>query len=149
MSANQTNKSRDLGLEAKSAGKFAIIGLLATGTHALVALLSLKGLGFHPYLANVTGFLVAFAVSFCGHHFWSFSHTRQEGQARRRILRFFIIALAGFALNSGVLTGWLQLTDWPESIGLLVSIAVVPAISFLFARFWAFRAGPASLDLVE
>lgn len=132
-------KRERLQREARSAGRFALVGAAATATHALVAMTALRGLGLQPHLANVCGFLIAFAVSFYGHHVWSFAHTREAGSAGRRMLRFLFVALAGFALNSGVLTGWLSLTDWPESLGLLISIAVVPAASFLLARFWAFR----------
>jgi hypothetical protein len=33
---------------------------------------------------------------------------------------------------------WLSLTPWPDLLGLMVSIAIVPALSFLGARLWAF-----------
>ncbi|WP_417687851.1 GtrA family protein [Roseibium sp.] len=130
--------------ETGTAVRFAIVGGVATATHALVAVALFES-GFLPALAaNVGGFLVAFIVSFLGHHFWSFAATRNEGEAGRRIRRFFILALSGFALNSGVLASWLQFTAWPESLGILFSIAIVPALTFLGARLWAFSSQESS-----
>lgn len=140
----QTRTRREtLRTETAAAGKFAIVGVLATVTHAVVAagLLQSGVLGAFP--ANICGFLVAFGVSFSGHYFWSFAHLRQQGKAVRSMTRFLVIALSGFALNSFVLALWLELTPWPDLFGLLVSIAIVPALSFLGARLWAFSHRPA------
>jgi putative flippase GtrA len=129
--------------ETAAAGKFAVVGVLATLTHAAVAggLLQTGALSAFP--ANICGFLVAFAVSFSGHYFWSFSHLRQDGTALKSMIRFLLIAVSGFALNSFVLVLWLSLTPWPDLLGLMVSIAIVPALSFLGARLWAFSHRPA------
>lgn len=126
--------------EAVMAFRFAVVGLAATLTHSAVAL-ALHSTGLLPALAaNVAGFLTAFSVSFTGHHFWSFAALCDPGRTASRMRRFFLLALAGFLINSGTLLGWLRLTNWPEDVGILVSIAIVPLLSFLGARFWAFKA---------
>lgn len=124
--------------EARTAGRFAIVGLVATGTHAVAALCLLEFGLLSAFPANICGFLVAFIVSFTGHHRWSFSGSLDEDRTGQRMRRFFVLAIAGFALNSGVLAAWLDLTAWPDSLGILVAIAVVPALTFLGARLWAF-----------
>lgn len=129
--------------EATTAIRFAIVGGAATATHAMVALVLLEARLLPALLANLGGFLVAFAVSFVGHHYWSFASARHPGAATRRMRRFFILAVSGFALNSGVLASWIGFTSWPENIGLLISIAVVPVLTFLGARLWAFAGHPA------
>ncbi|WP_289035277.1 GtrA family protein [uncultured Roseibium sp.] len=128
--------------EAGTAVRFAIVGGVATLTHSGVALLLLQSGLLPAFLANTGGFVIAFAVSFLGHHHWSFRTENSGAEAGRRMRRFFLLALAGFALNSSVLAGWLGLTSWPESLGILFSIAVVPALTFLGARLWAFSAKP-------
>ena len=50
--------------ETASAGKFAIVGVLATLTHATVAASLLKSGALPPLAANLCGYLVAFWVSF-------------------------------------------------------------------------------------
>ncbi|MCV0428987.1 MAG: GtrA family protein [Roseibium sp.] len=124
--------------ETAAAGKFAIIGVIATLTHAAVAAFLLETGVLTAFPANVCGFLVAFIVSFSGHYYWSFSHLRRDGTALKSMRRFLVIAASGFVLNSTVLVMWLNLTPWPDLLGLLFSIAIVPAFSFLGARLWAF-----------
>ncbi|MCK7612516.1 GtrA family protein [Roseibium sediminicola] len=137
------NHRQNLKRESAAAGKFALVGILATLTHAAVATGLLQSGTLPAFPANICGFLVAFGVSFSGHYFWSFAHLRQQGKALKSMTRFLVIALSGFALNSFVLALWLELTPWPDLFGLLVSIAIVPALSFLGARLWAFSHHPA------
>jgi len=136
-------RRKQLKTETASVGKFAVVGVLATLTHALVATGLLQSGLLSAFPANICGFLVAFGVSFSGHYFWSFAHLRREGTALKSMRRFLVIALSGFAVNSFVLALWLQLTPWPDMLGLLFSIAIVPALSFLGARLWAFSHRPA------
>lgn len=135
--------TRRIKTEAATALRFAIVGALATLTHAATALVFLNAGLLQAFPANIAGFLIAFIVSFSGHHFWSFAHLKDGASTRRRMRRFFLLALCGFALNSGILASWLALTDWPEAVGILISIAAVPVMTFLGARLWAFS-GPAS-----
>ena len=141
--------SRAVG-EILAASRFGIVGLAATGVHAGVALaLAMPGI-LPPLLANTAAFLTAFVVSFAGHHFWSFP---QDDKAKKRwkarLPRFFLIALLGFAANSGALASWLVFTDWPQSAGILFAIVLVPAVTFLGSRLWAFadtRIAPADAE---
>ncbi|MCX2725200.1 GtrA family protein [Roseibium salinum] len=134
---------RKLKTETAAVGKFAIIGVLATLTHAGVAATLLETGTLSAFPANLCGFLAAFGVSFSGHYFWSFAHLRRKGAVLKSMTRFLVIAVSGFLLNSTVLALWLGLTPWPDLIGLLFSIAIVPALSFLGARLWAFSHAPA------
>ena len=136
MTANPNRQT--LKTEANAAGKFALVGIAATLTHAVVAGFLLESGLLQAMLANLAGFIIAFGVSFAGHFYWSFSHLRQKKSALKAMLRFFLIAGAGFALNSSVLALWLKLTPWPDLLGLMVSIAIVPGLTFIAARFWAF-----------
>lgn len=131
-------RHRKIRTETAAVGKFAVVGILATLTHAGVATVLLESGTLSAFPANICGFLVAFGVSFSGHYFWSFSHLRRKGPALASMTRFLVIALSGFLLNSVILALWLELTPWPDLIGLLFSIAIVPALSFLGARLWAF-----------
>ncbi|WP_306141870.1 GtrA family protein [Roseibium sp. MMSF_3412] len=130
--------------EGAAVGKFAIVGVLATLTHAVVASVLFETGLLAVVPSNVSGFLAAFIVSFSGHYFWSFSHLRQAGTMLKSMTRFLIISVSGFALNSTILALWLAFAPWPEIYGLWLAIAVVPAFSFVGARLWAFTHQPAA-----
>ncbi|MEL7528148.1 MAG: GtrA family protein [Pseudomonadota bacterium] len=130
--------------EGAAVGKFAIIGVLATLTHAVVASVLFETGLLKVVPSNVCGFLAAFIVSFSGHYFWSFSHLRQAGTMLKSMAKFLIISVSGFALNSTILALWLAFAPWPEIYGLWLAIAVVPAFSFVGARLWAFKHHPAA-----
>jgi putative flippase GtrA len=117
--------------------RFAIVGIGATLTHMLAALALLHFLKVSPLTGNFIGFLVAFVVSFTGHYFWTFS---RPGKHRRALLRFFVTALAGFLINTMVLVALLADGRISETLSLAFAIAVIPAVTFLIGRFWAFRA---------
>jgi len=131
--------------EAGKAGRFAVVGAIATLVHTAVSLGLLQLGVLSAFPANIAGFLVAFCFSFAGHHFWSFADSRQDAKTTHRMRRFFVIALTGFLINSSVLTAWLALTPWPDSLGLLISIAIVPGLSFIGARFWAFSSSQSKI----
>lgn len=135
---------RKLRTELGSAGKFAIVGIAATLTHAAVATSLLESNILSAFPANTGGFISAFCVSFAGHYYWSFSHIRSERGMMRAMARFLVVALSGFALNTAILALWLQLTPWPELVGILFAIAIVPGLTFAAARLWAFSHKPQS-----
>lgn len=125
--------------ELLAASRFGIVGLAATGVHAGLALALAMPDILPPLLANTVAFLTAFGVSFVGHHLWSFPQDpASERRWQGRLPRFFLIAAAGFAANSGVLASWLAFTNWPESAGILIAIFIVPVVTFLGSRLWAF-----------
>lgn len=111
--------------------RFILVGGLATLVHILVAgtLLALSAL--RPYGANLVAFLVAFGVSYCGHRYLTFA---RQGS----ILRFFVVAIAGFALNNLLLTGLLAL-GLSAFLAIVVATALVPVFSYLASSLWAFR----------
>lgn len=121
--------------ELLTASRFAIVGAVATVVHMTVVWVLASAYAVQVFVANLAAFGCAFAFSFAGHHWWTF---RSSGSARRRLIRFSAIALAGFALNSVILSIvlWTGLLSPPNSA--LVAVAVVPAISFVFSRLWGF-----------
>jgi putative flippase GtrA len=106
--------------EARRITRFGLVGVAALLTHMAVAWLVLERLTGSPYAASLAGFLVAFCVSFLGHHHFTFA----GGQDYIRTLpRFFLVALSGFLA---------------KMVSMMVSILVIPALTYLAARLWAF-----------
>ena len=93
-------------------------------------------LGVSPLVANVVGFLLAFALSFMGHARWSFPATgRPVGPALRR---FALLSVAGFGLNEAVLRRRVDLDELDYRLALFVVIASLGIVKLLASKHWAF-----------
>ncbi|WP_299567657.1 GtrA family protein [uncultured Sulfitobacter sp.] len=120
--------------ELSRALRFALIGGAATLVHLGVAMAAL-GLGAGAFASNAVGFAVAFVAGLVGHFHFTFGLSGGFARAARR---YGVIACAGFAVNNGVLATLKTAGAIPEPVALALSILVVPAGTFLAARFWGF-----------
>ena len=99
---------------------FTAVGTTAAGLN-LGVVAGTVPLGVSPLVANVVGFLLAFALSFIGHARWSFPATgRPVGLALRR---FALLSVAGFALNEVCYAVALTWTELDYRLALFVVIA--------------------------
>ena len=120
--------------EARRITRFGIVGVAALLTHMAVAYLVLERLTGSAYAASLLGFLVAFCVSFLGHHHFTFA----EGQGYAKTLpRFLAVAVSGF-LASLVVLNAVAAYGLPKTVSLMLSILVIPALTYVAARLWAF-----------
>ena len=114
-----------------------MVGCAAAATHWLVVVLTVSGLNLPPLLANVAGWLIAFAVSFAGHYTLTFRHQKAPlGQALRR---FFLVSAAGFGINEAAYAVLLQATSLRYDILLALILVGIAVMTFFLGRLWAFR----------
>jgi putative flippase GtrA len=120
-------------------GRFVVVGCAAAAVHWSVVRGVVDGWAVAPLLANVLGWLVAFGVSFAGHHRWTFGDAPGR-DVRRSLPRFLLVSLAGFVVNEAtyaVLLGGLG--GWRYDIVLAVVLVAVAGLTFVASRLWAFR----------
>ncbi len=114
--------------------RFAVVGLLATAIHIAVALMVTSVFSLAPLTANLSGFCAAVAVSFWGHLRVTF---RVKEPQRQHFYRFVVLSLASLAVSSLITAIWTSLGgSMVVAMGLVALI--VPIMSFLAARLWAF-----------
>lgn len=118
------------------AGRFAVVGIVATFVHMLMAWTLIESTRLSPLLANLMAFLTAFVVSFTGHYHWTFQGAGSPWRAMRRL---FLISSSAFAINTLLLAGLLKSSWMSASVAAIVAAGIVPAISFLASRFWGFK----------
>jgi putative flippase GtrA len=117
-------------------GWFVAVGCGAAAVHWVVVVGLVSHGAWHPLAANVPGWLVAFGVSFAGHHLLTFrGHGTRPGSAAAR---FFIVSAGGFAMNEAayaLLLGWSR-----ERYDLLLAavLLAVAAGTYLLGRHWVF-----------
>jgi putative flippase GtrA len=115
---------------------FIVVGCAAAGVHFGVVVLLVTHAGWPPLVANVGGWLVAFGVSFAGHHRFSFH--RHTATLRSAAGRFFAISAAGFALNEAAYAALLHWGGLGYELGLALVLLAVAVATYGASRHWAF-----------
>ncbi len=114
--------------------KFGVVGLTATLTYSLVFMLALRVLLWSEQAGNLLGFVIAFSISWSGHYFWTF-----KASGFHTVPRFLITALCGYALNSFFVFVIITKLALPDFFVLPLMISITPTMTFLLARYWAFK----------
>lgn len=121
----------------QSASYFTFVGVVATTAHYFVAV-GLEFLQILPaLLANLIGFLVAFPLSFIGHH--RFSFPSQGRKVHLSLLRFFIVAVVGFSLNQLLIYFNLKLLEFSFCFMLGLAMVLIAISTYLLSRYWVFN----------
>jgi len=117
---------------------FVLVGVSASLVHWLVVIALVSQASWAPLVANVIGWLVAFVVSFTGHHQLTFRS--QHAELSKSLPRFFLISAFGFLINETSYAIALKNTDLPYELLLGVILIGVAVLTFIFSRLWAFAA---------
>lgn len=115
--------------------RFGIIGIAAACTQFAGVLFLVHFFYLNPYLANALAFLVAFQVSFQGHKFWTFS---SETEHSHTMPKYLVVALLSFCLNEGLYTYFLLRLNLNYSVALIIVLIIIPPVTFILSKFWAF-----------
>ncbi len=119
----------------REVGAFTAVGTSATAVN-LSTVAALVPLGVPPLVANVIGFLVAFAGSFVAHARWTFpAEGRNVGVA---LQRFAVVSLLGFAFTEAAYAGALEWTLVDYRLSLFLVILTLGALKLLASKHWAF-----------
>lgn len=127
--------------EGARVGWFIFVGCVAAALHFGVVVLLVTQAGLPPLLANVGGWLLAFGVSFAGHHHFSFPQHGAPVLAAAE--RFFAISATGFALNELAYAALLQWSGLRYELGLALVLLAVAVATYWASRHWAFLRSPA------
>lgn len=122
--------------EVLTISRFTLVGIAAACVHIGIVWTLITQLGIETLLANLFAFLTAFIVSFTGQYLWTFRSKRNWQSA---LIRFFLISLLGFTANNLVLITLLDMGFMSDSFAAVLSACVIPAVTYLAGRFWAFK----------
>jgi putative flippase GtrA len=124
---------------------FLAVGCAAAAVHWCAVVALVRHVGWPALLANVVGWLVAFVVSFTGHHCLTF---RGHGSSTTvSVRRFFMVSAFGFSINEAIyalLLGW----GWQRfDLALLAVLLAVAVLTYFLSRHWAFFRNASASDL--
>ena len=125
----------------REGGVFIVVGVVATACNYVAALAAQHWLGFGSLLAGLAGYASAVGVSYFGNALVTFRRPALHGP---QFLRFMTISLAGLAINLALVFTGTRLFGWPLWRALIPVVLIVPAATFVMAKFWAFRAPAAA-----
>lgn len=114
---------------------FLAVGGSAAAVHFGVVLLLVSQHQVPALAANVVGFLIAFCVSFLGHHRLTFADG--QASARQSLPRFAAVAVLGFVSNE-LLYALLLALGFDYRLSLLAVLVAVAGMTWLLSRYWAF-----------
>jgi len=120
---------------------FAIVGFSAMGVHFLAVTQLFIPLGLPPLIANTGGFLIAFIVSFFGHHHFTFRSEKALGvrPMLQSAQRFFIVAITSFLLNQVIFYLLLKYSTLSLDVALAITLIVVAIATYITSKLWAFK----------
>ena len=114
---------------------FGVIGVVATATHATIALTAHRALGLNPLLANLVGYCCAFSVSYFGNARLTFSRRALHGP---QFLRFMAVSLLGLGLGQALTFIGVDILRLTFAIVLLPVVTLVPLLNFILSKVYAF-----------
>jgi len=113
-----------------------VVGCVAAFVHWSVVVALVAGLSWPPLIANVAGWLVAFSVSFLGHHRWTFRDHGVSILVSAR--RFFLISAGGFVVNESAYAVLLRWSGQRYDVILAAVLVAVAFATYWLSRHWAF-----------
>lgn len=114
---------------------FALVGVAATAVHYLVALIAVEALHMSVYVANLSGYICAVAVSYFGHGKLTFRAHLDYSVFRR----FVLVSLITFCASELFLLGLEMFLHLSHRLALAFVVLFVPAVSFVLNKFWVYR----------
>jgi putative flippase GtrA len=118
--------------------RFVLVGVAATCTHYVVALISASA--FNLYAANLLGYATAVAISYFGHQRYSFRLAPGAVSHRAQLPRFVLVSLSGLALSYLILALMKSLVGAPDWLSLAAAVGLVAVYTFLANKYCVFRA---------
>lgn len=119
--------------------KFVVVGIANTLIGLIAIYLCKWLLGFSDALANISGYMIGFAVSFLLNRGWTFRHSGAVLPALGRFLTIFALA---YLLN--LATVLIAIHSFGVNSYLAQAIGIVPYTVFFYlgSRYFAFRPAP-------
>lgn len=115
--------------------RFGLVGIAATLVHAAILSLLIEWLALPVQLANISAFVVAFLVSYLGHHRWTFASDAGHKEAASK---FLLTAIIGFIANVMIMELVVVQLGYHYLIGFLCVVFSVPPATYVISRLWIF-----------
>ncbi|WP_449471027.1 GtrA family protein [Sphingobium chungangianum] len=119
--------------------RYGLSGLFITACQATIYWTLAALAGWHPQLANTTGYVAAVLIGYVTHSLFTFRDQDSDGNHAARGVKFVAVSLLSYALNALWVFLCVTHMQWPEWSPIPAMIFVTPAVVFGLNRQWVFR----------
>ncbi|GLV29292.1 hypothetical protein TomTYG75_18120 [Sphingobium sp. TomTYG75] len=119
--------------------RYGLSGLFITACQATIYWTLAALAGWHPQLANTTGYVAAVLIGYVTHSLFTFRDQDSDGNHAARGVKFVAVSLLSYALNALWVFLCVTHMKWPEWSPIPAMIFVTPAVVFGLNRQWVFR----------
>ena len=119
--------------------RYGLSGLFITACQATIYWTLAALAGWHPQLANGTGYVAAVLIGYVTHSLFTFRDRDSDGNHAARGVKFVAVSLLSYALNALWVFLCVTHMQWPEWSPIPAMIFVTPAVVFGLNRQWVFR----------
>jgi putative flippase GtrA len=124
--------------------KFAVVGSIGALVDFSLLYLLHVGLGWHLALSNTLSFTCAVLSNFTWNRLWTYPDSRSKPIAAQ-LVQFFIVNLAGWAINTGILlalspplTGVAQVAGLTATLAHKIGYNMAKVVATGVVMFWNF-----------
>jgi putative flippase GtrA len=114
---------------------FGAVGLTATITNYIAAILFHEHFGFNLYAAQFAGYCLAVMISLFGHSRLTFNAKLTTSV----LTRFIVVSLTTLLLSELLLLLFEILLSLSHRISLFVVVSTIPVITFILSKLWVFQ----------
>lgn len=112
------------------------VGLVGTVGHYATLVVLVRLVGVDPVAASACGFTVGAIINYFANYHLTFRSRKSHG---RTMTQFFVVALLGLLVNTGVMALMTHGVDAHYLLAQVVATGVVVVLTYLGNRFWTFR----------
>ncbi len=116
---------------------YMLVGGCAFAVHFLSVYLFVQW-GVQPLVANIYAFLIAFNVSFWGHHHLTFAG--HQVAIKQALWRLLMMATINFLINEYGYYLLLNIFHLHYLVALMLNLTIIAVFSFMLSKFWVFKA---------
>lgn len=114
--------------------KFIISGATATLVYSIVFICAIK-LKIPSVLSHTFAFLISFVINFLIQSKWVFTVKKFE---KLFLIKFIIIALLGFMVNSAIVFLVMDVFNQSEYLSIATMVVTTPVLTFTLNKLWVF-----------
>ena len=114
---------------------YSLVGCICTCIYFLSMFIMVEQIGKEPIVSSIISFVIMTLFSFILNMKFTFG-----GEfTKQKLVRFFIVASIGFALNFVIMFSIVEVLSFHYLIGEIATTLTIPFVNFFLNHYWTFK----------